>query len=154
MKRFAIVEDGVVANVILWDEEAELQLSENAVAVELKGGQDFAVGEQYDAAKPPPAPPALTHDELVLQAKAAIRVERQPIISILDGLQTSALVTGKTDLAMALETAKQGLRDLTDLDLSACVTYEDMRLAVKARYAQLAAALPASVRVAFSEAVS
>ncbi|MDQ0082952.1 hypothetical protein J2W35_003311 [Variovorax boronicumulans] len=94
------------------------------------------------------------HAALVEQAKAEIRIQRQPIISILDGLQSSALVNGDMARAQVIETAKQGLRDLTDLDLSACMTFEDMRLTVKTRYLQLAAALPVEVRKAFSEAVN
>lgn len=95
-----------------------------------------------------------THAELVEQAKAATRIQRQPIISVLDGLQSSAIVKGETARALVIETAKQGLRDITDTDLSACVTYEDMRLKVKARYIELAMALPNDVRKAFSEAIN
>lgn len=110
-------------------------------------------GTQPQATPIQPAP-LIPHEALVEQAKVAIRIERQPIIGVLDGLQTSAVVKGEGDRALAIETAKQGLRDLTDIDLSACATYEEMRLAVKARYLQLATALPADVRIAFSEAVS
>jgi len=100
---------------------------------------------------PPPQP---THAQLVELAKAATRIQRQPIISILDGLQSSCLVKGETDRAVALETAKQGLRDITNTDLSACVTFEDMRQAVKLAYIGLAMALPADLRKAFSEATN
>lgn len=103
---------------------------------------------------PPPLPPGPSHAELVAAAQAATRIQRQPIISVLDGLQASAIVKGEPELALAIETAKQALRDITDIDLSACVTPEDMRVAVKARYQQVAAALPVEVRIAFSEAVS
>lgn len=95
-----------------------------------------------------------THAELVAQAKAETRIQRQPIISILDGLQSSALVKSDTPRALAIETAKQGLRDITDTDLSACVTYEDMRQTIKAAYIALAMALPVDIRKAFSEAIS
>lgn len=95
-----------------------------------------------------------THAELVAQAKADTRIQRQPIITVLDGLQASCLAKGEEDRALALETAKQGLRDITNTDLSACVTYEDMRQAVKAAYIALAMALPSDLRKAFSEAIS
>lgn len=100
------------------------------------------------------APPALTHADLVARARTEIRLQRQPIIQMLDGLQSSAIVRGASDQALAIETAKQGLRDLTDIDLGACNSLEAMTSAVKARYAQLAAALPLEVRKAFSEALS
>lgn len=102
----------------------------------------------------PDVPQGPTHAELVEQAKAATRAQRQPIISILDGLQSSAIVKGETSRALAIETAKQGLRDITDTDLSTCQTYEEMRLKVKARYIELATALPADIRKAFSEAIN
>ena len=101
--------------------------------------------------RPMPQP---SHSELVEIAKAATRIQRQPVISILDGLQPSSLVKGETARALLIETAKQGLRDITNTDLSACTTYEEMRLKVKAAYIALAVALPADIRLAFSEAVS
>ena len=107
-----------------------------------------AEGNEAEVAPPP------THSELVEQAKAATRIQRQPIISILDGLQSSCLVKGDTSKALLIETAKQGLRDITDTDLSACVTYEDMRLTIKHAYAVLAAALPVDIRKAFSDAIN
>lgn len=99
-------------------------------------------------------PPGPSHSELVDQAKAATRIQRQPIIAVLDGLQASCLVKGEATRAVLIETAKQGLRDITDTDLSACVTYEDMRLKVKAAYIALAIALPSDLRKAFSEAIN
>lgn len=102
----------------------------------------------------PDAPPLPSHAELVELAKAATRIQRQPIISVLADLQSSCLVKGETARALALETAKQGLRDITNTDLSACVTYEEMRLAVKAAYIGLAMALPSDLRKAFSEAIN
>jgi hypothetical protein len=99
------------------------------------------------------APPLPTHAELVEQALKAARKERQPILSVLDGLQVSALATGSANMATLIETAKQSLRDITTLDLSACATYEDMRQAFKARYAQLVAAAP-EVAIAFDEVIA
>lgn len=97
--------------------------------------------------------PAETRDQLLERAKADIRTQRQPIIAVLDGLQASALALGSAGEALAIEEAKDGLRDLTAVDLNACETYEQMRLAVKVRYAQIAKAAPESVRKAFSEAL-
>jgi hypothetical protein len=91
---------------------------------------------------------------LILRAVAEIRTQRQPIIEILDGLQASALTKGEAIRAQVIETAKQGLRDLTNIDLTTCVSYDEMRLKVKTAYFQLAAALPADLRLAFKEATN
>lgn len=107
-----------------------------------------------DAGNAPDLPPTPSHAEFVEMAKAAMRIQRQPIISVLDGLQSSSVVKGEMPRALSIETAKQGLRDITDTDLSDCMSFEDMRLKVKAAYAALAAALPADVRKEFSEAIN
>lgn len=95
-----------------------------------------------------------SHAELVDAAKAATRIQRQPIISVLSDLQVSAIALGQDARAQVIETAKQGLRDITDTDLSDCMSFEDMRQKIKARYIELATALPADVRKAFSEAIN
>lgn len=86
------------------------------------------------------------------RAISEMRTMRQPIILVLDGLQSSAMALDQKDRALVIEAAKQGLRDITKLDLSACTTYEDMRATVGAAYYALAAALPADIRLAFAEA--
>jgi hypothetical protein len=106
------------------------------------------------AGNTPDAPPVPSIPELILKAKAETRIQRQPIIDVLDGLQVSSLALGQTARAQVIETAKQGLRDITDTDLSTCLTYEDMRLKVKAAYIALAAALPVDVRKAFADALT
>ena len=80
-----------------------------------------------------------------------LRAERQPIIGVLDGLQASALARGDTSAASGIEAAKQGLRDLTKIDLSDCAAYEDMRTKVKLAYHTIVSAAPANVARAFSE---
>jgi hypothetical protein len=106
---------------------------------------------QGNTPNPEPQP---TVAELILRAIAEIRIQRQPIIEILDGLQASALTKGEATRAQIIETAKQGLRDITNLDLTTCATYEEMRVKVKNAYYALAAALPADLRLAFKEAIS
>lgn len=101
----------------------------------------------------PSSPLMPNHAQLVEMAKVFIRIERQPIIDLLDGLQASALTLGDAPRANVIEVAKKGLRDMTQLDLSACNTFEEMRNAVKAAYFALAAALPVDVRKAFSDAL-
>jgi len=116
---------------------------------------DYAAFKAWcDAGGVPDVHKGPTHAELVEEAKAATRIQRQPIIIVLSDLQVSAIALGQTSRAQVIETAKQGLRDITDTDLSDCMTFEDMRLKVKNRYIQLAAALPPDVRKAFSEAIN
>jgi hypothetical protein len=90
-------------------------------------------------------------NQLLEDAVNALRLERQKIIGVLDGLQSSALATDDTTTAVGIEAAKQGLRDLTKIDLSDCATYEDMRSKVKQAYYVIVSAAPVSVIRAFSE---
>lgn len=80
-----------------------------------------------------------------------IRAERQKIIGVLDGLQASALATADTATAVGIEAAKQGLRDLTKIDLSDCATQEQMKFKVLQAYRAIVAAAPANVVLAFRE---
>lgn len=100
----------------------------------------------------PGVPPQPTHAELVEQAIDQIRVERQPILGVLDGLQATSLTKSDTTTAVVIETAKQALRDLTKIDLSACETLAEMKVAVLTRYALISAASPA-LKSAFTEAI-
>lgn len=112
----------------------------------VESAADCGNDEVWQEAQPVSALP--THAQLVVQTLAAARAERQPVIGVLDGLQASALAKGDTTTAMALEAVKQGLRDITKTDLSACATAEDMRAAIMAAYAALVQANP-SVATAF-----
>ena len=81
----------------------------------------------------------------------AIRAERQKIIGVLDGLQVSALATGDATTAAAIETAKQGLRDITKIDMSDCETQEEMKVKVMQAYREIVSVAPSNVRLAFRE---
>ena len=76
------------------------------------------------------------------------REERQPIIGVLDGLQASALAKSDSTTAVKLEAVKQGLRDITKVDLSTCTNLDEMRGAVMAAYNAMVVANP-SVALAF-----
>lgn len=91
------------------------------------------------------------HAKLWERAIAEMRRLRQPILDVLDGLQASAVVLKQDERATAIETAKQGLRDITKLDLSACNTFEEMGVAVLSTYAVIVSALPSDIRAAFKE---
>lgn len=97
--------------------------------------------------------PAPTHAHLVERALTMTREERQPIISVLDGLQASALARGDSASAVTIEAVKQGLRDITKVDLSTCATLDDMRVAVMVVYTALVQANP-SVALAFKGVLS
>lgn len=116
-------------------------------------GSSFALEEiPADPASTPPAPP--TRAELVERTLSEARSMRLPIMGILDGLQASALAIGNTARATAIETAKQGLRDITMTDLSACTTEKEMQAAIYAAYVTIAQAAPAEVQTAFAQVVS
>lgn len=97
--------------------------------------------------------PVPTQAELITGVMAQARVQRLPIMNILDGMQTSAVVTADTALAAAIETCKQGLRNITAIDLTPYATEADMKQAIYAAYLAIAAAAPASVQSAFQSLV-
>lgn len=99
----------------------------------------------------PDRPPEPSHAQLWERAIAEMRRLRQPILDVLDGLQASANALKQEERASSIETAKQGLRDITKLDLSACNTFEEMGVVALARYAVIVSALPADIRNAFKE---
>ena len=90
-------------------------------------------------------------DQLLESAVDTIRLERQKIIGVLDGLQSSALATADTTTVAGIEAAKQGLRDLTQIDLSDCATQEAMKLKVMQAYRAIVSTAPANVIMAFRE---
>jgi hypothetical protein len=92
-------------------------------------------------------------EQLLESAVTSIRTERQKIIGVLDGLQASALATGDSTTAAGIETAKQGLRDITKIDLSDCVTQDDMKNKVQAAYHAIVSVAPANVILAFREVI-
>lgn len=97
--------------------------------------------------------PKPTQSELIAKTIADAKIQRLPIMNVLDGLQTSAIVTGDMPTAQAIETSKQGLRNITNIDLTPYTTEDQMRQAVYAAYRALAAAAPASVQSAFASMV-
>lgn len=100
-------------------------------------------------------------EDIAAATLAKARQMRLPVLSILDGLQASALVTATTvpvgdppvatPLALVIEDLKQGLRDLPNtVDLSTCTTREEMEAVVLAAYYALASSAPAQVQSAFN----
>ncbi len=124
-------------------------------AFEVDGSQDdliesdmTAVADgELDALRRPELPRA----ELLAQTLAAARQARAPIMGVLDGMQASALTLGNTAQAQVIEAAKQGLRDLTKIDLAGAATQQQIAAAIYGRYQTIAAALPPALRVAFAQ---
>lgn len=100
----------------------------------------------------PTSPEQPSHAQLWERAISEMRALRQPILDVLNSLQTSALTLNQSDRAAVIETAKQGLWDITKMDLSDCTTYEQMRQKVGYAYAVLVASLPDDIRQSFKEA--
>lgn len=97
--------------------------------------------------------PVESHDDAKARALALLRTERAPILSVLDGLQVSAMVKGDTTTAQAIETLKDGLKNApAAIPWDSCATFEAMRKAGKVYYAQLVAGASPAVLTAFSEA--
>lgn len=94
---------------------------------------------------------------LIVDGKARVLAEarslRTKLFGVLDGLQVSAVVTGNTADAQAIETFKEGARDITAIDLSAALTEQAMRDAVNLEYKTMVAAAPLAVKIAFSQAL-
>jgi hypothetical protein len=156
--KYAITEAGKVVNIVLWDGDTESwNPEEGQEAVALPNVSSVAIGHLYAAGvftDPTPKPAAPTQASLIADTQALTRTMRQPVIQILDGMQASALVKLDSARATAIETAKQGLKDITKLDLTPYATADQMKAAVMKQYKALAAALPADVRLAFAGAVS
>lgn len=86
------------------------------------------------------------------RATVAIRAQRSPILDALDGIAGRADRRGDAATAKAADDAAQALLDITAWPaFIAAKTYDEMRLAIKTRYGEIAAAAPSSVQTAFRE---
>lgn len=67
MATYAIIEDSIVVNVVLWDGEDDTFDNENTVKID---GIDAGIGWSYDGKKfTPPPQPAPTPEDLIQQAE-------------------------------------------------------------------------------------
>ena len=104
---------------------------------------------------------AQKQQSLIVDGKARVLAEaralRTKMFAVVDGLQASAnltaILTGNTIDAVAIETFKDGARDITKVDLSTALTEQAMRDAVTAQYKLIVAPAPLSVKLAFSQAL-
>ncbi len=101
---------------------------------------------------------APTHAQLAAATLAKARALRPPIMSILDGMQASALTNATTilvdqqpvALSAVIEDCKQALKDLpTAVDLSAATTQQQMEYIVLLAYKAIVQAAPPEIKSAF-----
>ena len=93
--------------------------------------------------------PQTTRTDLTAAALSNARAMRQPIINMLDGMQASALAKADSVRAKAIEVAKQGLRDITKIDLASSSNAVQMKAVIAAQLKVLSDALPVDARLAF-----
>jgi hypothetical protein len=87
-------------------------------------------------------PPVVDEAAVMAAYLSQFKELRLKALSRLDGRQITAIYQGRTSDAGAVETAKQGLRDMTQHPtVTAATTGEEMRLALKNRYYEISAAL-------------
>jgi hypothetical protein len=99
----------------------------------------------------PKAPMPLNElKNIVLDEARALRTK---LFLVVDGLQVSALVSGNTADAQAIEAFKIGARNITSVNLGTVANEEAMRNTVQAAYGVLVMAAPVSVKLAFAQAL-
>lgn len=98
------------------------------------------------------------HPRLVEKTLKKARALRPPIMSILDGMQASAINNGTTimvnqqtvALSGVIEGCKQALKDLPNtVDLSQCTTQQQMEAVVLLAYKAIVDAAPPEIKSAF-----
>lgn len=99
-----------------------------------------------------------SHPRLIEKTWAKARPMRVPIMSILDGMQASALNNGTSIivnqepvlLSGVIEQCKQALKDLPDtVDLTQCTTQQQMEQTVLLAYKAIVDAAPPEIKSAF-----
>jgi hypothetical protein len=120
------------------------------------------------AADEPPGPPPEAWEVAKARALVLLKVERTPILSVLDGLQSTASSKGLAALlagdnataegfsgaAAEIEALKQALKDAPAvIPFNDYTTFEEMRLAGKAYYASLVQSASLDIKTAFREVV-
>jgi hypothetical protein len=98
-------------------------------------------------------PPDAPYEVRELPYLADIRKTRELILNRLTGMYMAAQASNDTATCSSILQCRQDLLDLTTYTTVAAARaandYEALRLAVKLRYKELAAAVPSSVRTAF-----
>lgn len=101
--------------------------------------------------------PLPTLAELKTRVLNEARALRTKLFTVVDGLQgsanLSAIISGVTTDAVAIEAFKAGARDITLVDLGTVADEAVMRDKVQAAYGVLVMAAPVSIKLAFSQAI-
>jgi len=120
-------------------ENAMSRLPDQTFAISLEGVLTIA-----DRPTPPLA-------DVLAAALVEVRTERTPIITALDGIAGRMARAGDTVTSKAADAAINELLDITTLPaLLNATSYEAMRAAVTARYAEIADGTPDVVKSAFN----
>jgi hypothetical protein len=94
---YAIVESGVVVNIVIWDGVAEWSPNTVQIAVQIKDGDEVGIGYSFiDGEFVAPVIPAPTHEKLVAEAE---RKKLQILLTINEITQT-----WQTQLALGIIT--------------------------------------------------
>lgn len=164
MKTYARIDAGLVVELFDTDGDITTMFHPSLVWVDAgTSGAQVGWGYAVGVFSPPSPTPAQTRAQLIAQVLADVRLQRIPVMRTLDGLQSTAnseavaaliandavTAAAKRDTSANIETAKQGLRDATNLDLTPYSTYDEMRLAFKAYYANLVQGASPDVVLAF-----
>lgn len=85
------------------------------------------------------------------QTKQFARGLRSQLFELADGLQASYLALGIPANATALETYKEGLRNITSTDMTGVTTEAEMRTRISLAYKALKDALPTAIKIKFAQ---
>lgn len=86
--------------------------------------------------------------------KQEVREARKPVFYTLAGMQSEALAKSDGETADAILAIQQALKELPDIDLTACVTEADVNAAFVAAWLAIANSAPANVVSAFNEVLA
>lgn len=100
---------------------------------------------------PPELPEPPTPLPILIEwAKKKVRTMRANAFASLAGIQSEALANGDTKTAKAICGVQDQLRTITDIDLSACKTADDIDAAFASAWLVIVAAAPPAVVSAFN----
>ncbi|EMC9795306.1 tail fiber assembly protein [Enterobacter kobei] len=108
MQNYALIKNGVVENVVIWDEHGDIFDDYTVVNLE---GLIAGIGWAYDGEKfTAPPEPELTHDELVQQAE----IHKQALISDANNYIDSNQWPSKLALGRLSDADKQSFNEWLD----------------------------------------
>jgi len=146
MKNWALIVDGLVREITDIDPQGRFHPSMQWVLC----GDEVVPGWTYSgAAFSAPAGPDL--GKLKADSIAQVRALRTAVFSTLAGIQSQSLASGDTDTAKAICGLQESLKLLPEIDLSACLSQDDINTTFTQAWKAIAALAPAAVQTAFRE---